>query len=438
MAGVVRHYIDEGHSLDGSVEEVMEELHLPGIGFAVRRDSHGLVGVQQAGGPDLPRAILEAFGGSADTVPDGTTDARLRAIDFSHRGQAFSVVTWTSLAALRNERRTLQLAMLLGIPLALLFAILGGLSIAERSLQPLADMARQAESARGRSSDARLSAPNPHDELGILAGAFNGLLERLADSLRAQRTFMADASHQLRTPVSVVRTAAQVTLSRDGRTDAEYRESLDIVAKQAERLTKMVDDMFMLALADADARPLQLAPLYFDEVMDEVVNAARLLAAAREVTLRAESPGETPVVGDEHLLRQLLMNLLDNAIRHTPPRGTIVVSLTWRAGSAITAVTDTGSGIAPVNRGHIFDRFVRLDAPGGEAGAGLGLPIARWIAEAHGGTLVLESSGPYGSRFVLTLPLERTVASSGMPGTTSTVSRSSHSVPPPAARRALD
>lgn len=220
-----------------------------------------------------------------------------------------------------------------------------------------------------------------------------------------------------------MRTAAQVTLSREDRTKAEYRESLDVVARQAERLTRMVDDMFMLALADADARPLQVAPLYLDELIDEVAGEARLLAATRQVTLRTESAGETPFVGDEHLLRQLFMNLLENAIRHTPRNGTIVVSLTRDGASLAAAVTDTGPGIAPGNSRRIFDRFVRLDAPDSEGGAGLGLPIAKWIAEAHGGTLVLESTGPHGSRFLLTLPAERANGSAELETSFTTASR---------------
>src|SRR4030095_1993265 len=122
----------------------------------------------------------------------------------------------------------------------------------------------------------------------------------------------ADASHQLRTPVSVIRTTAQVTLGREHRSDAEYRESLDIVARQAQRLTKMVDDMFVIALADAGARPLQLAPLYLDEVVAGAIDDFRLLAQSRQIDVRSESSGEASVVGDEHLLRQLVMNLIEN------------------------------------------------------------------------------------------------------------------------------
>lgn len=404
VVGVVRNELDEGLTFERSVHDMLGELDLAGVGFAVLNDSRQVVGAKAAGktrpGDDR---IASA------TVPttihvDGDGEARIRAAGASHRGHTFSVVVWTSMGPLYDERRTLQRAMLLGIPLALVFSVLGGLSIGRRSLQPLADMAVQAEATGAHASDSRLIPPNPDDELGTLARAFNGLLDRLASSLRAQRAFMADASHQLRTPVSIARTAAQVTLSRDDRTQAEYRESLEVIARQTQRLTKMVDDMFMLARADAEARPLQMAPLYLDEVIDEAVDGSRLLATTRKVLLRTESPGETPFVGDQHLLCQLFMNLLDNAIRVTPEGGSIVISLRREVHVVNVTVSDPGPGIAEGRTGHIFERFVRLDAAGAEGGAGLGLPIARWIAEAHGGTLTLQSTGPHGTQFLITLP----------------------------------
>jgi len=168
-----------------------------------------------------------------------------------------------------------------------------------------------------------------------------------------------------------------------------------------------VDDMFILALADTEARPLQNAPLYLDELVGEVVDDLRMVADARNVTLRGDSAGETPFRGDEYLLRQMLTNLLENAIRHTPRLGVVAVSITRAANALTVAVTDTGPGIAAEHAERVFERFVRLDPQGSEAGGGLGLPIARWIAEAHGGTLCLASTGATGSRFVVTLPTER-------------------------------
>jgi signal transduction histidine kinase len=252
--------------------------------------------------------------------------------------------------------------------------------------------------------DARITLPRTRDEIEQLGRAFNGLLDRLDAAISAQRQFMADASHELRTPVSVTRTTAQVTLGQEQRTEQEYRESLMIVAEQAERLTRMVDDMFLLARADANARRIEATPLYVEELIDECTRAVRVLAEARGVDLRVTGERDVSFVGDENLLRQLLTNLLDNAVTHTPAGGHVTIELATKTGAIEIAVTDTGPGIASADRDRIFERFLRLGPTDKRGGAGLGLPIARWIAERHGGRLTLESSAPAGARFVVWLP----------------------------------
>jgi two-component system OmpR family sensor kinase len=404
VSGVLRHELAEGPDLAGGVSGMMDELTLSGEAYAVVKSDGTILGTKTVDHPALTNAVLQSAGTMPFTHAAAPFGVRVRAVPFEYEGARHRLVVWKSLRPLQAERETLERAMLLGIPVAVLFSVLGGLGIARRSLGPLAVMAGQAEAISSHTLGARLLAPNPHDELGTLARAFNGLLDRLSASMQQQRAFMADASHQLRTPVSVIRTTAQVTLQRERRAEDEYRDSLDVVARQAQRLTKMVDDMFVLALADAEARPLQLAPLYLDELIEGVVDDFRLLAESRQVTLRSESIGEAPLDGDEHLLRQLLMNLIENAIRHTPAHGTVAVTLARGAGTLTIAVADTGDGIPATDVDHIFDRFVRFDTPEIDAGGGLGLPIARWIAEAHGGTLVLASTGPGGSRFLATLP----------------------------------
>jgi signal transduction histidine kinase len=322
--------------------------------------------------------------------------------------------------------------------MALIVAALGGWWIGRRALDPLASMAGQATGISDRTPDARLTISNPADELGQLGRAFNALLDRLAHGLHAQRQFMADASHQLRTPVSVIRTAAQVTLGRSGRAESDYRESLGIVAEQSARLTRMVDDMFLLARADADGRPLERADFYLDELIGECVRAVRVVAdqrqvqvdatvttaataagagAARTTAVASDTPAgaaahgvEVLFRGDEALLRQMLTNLLDNAVSHTPAGGRVTVSLRVEPSAIVLEVADSGRGIPAADRERIFERFVRLGITkrSGSGGAGLGLPIARWIAEAHGGTLTLASdadaTASAGSHFVVRLP----------------------------------
>jgi signal transduction histidine kinase len=213
---------------------------------------------------------------------------------------------------------------------------------------------------------------------------------------------MADASHELRTPVSVARTAAQVTLSASHRTEAEYREALGIVASQTERLSRIVDDMFVLALADVDGRQLASSYLYFDELVAECVRAAAVLAAERRISIALDAPQGVQMRGDDELLHRMVMNLLDNAVRYSPEGSAVAVAVTAGGGQVTLTVDDDGPAIPEAEREHVFERFVRLQTARPAAGGGLGLPIARWIAEQHGGGIRLEAR-PGGNRFIATL-----------------------------------
>jgi len=270
-------------------------------------------------------------------------------------------------------------------------------------LRPITLMARRASQIPLTGMD-DLGETGRADELGQLARAFNGLVARLRQALRTQRQFMADASHELRTPVSVIRTASDVALSRSDRNEAEYREALNVIDSEARRLSRLVADMLVLARADAGGYPLRPVDLYLDELVDECRRASDVLATERGVTIRAAIPPEVPFKGDEALLRQLVLNVLQNAVQHTPAGGVVSIELTQSADGVSIRISDTGGGIPARDRDRIFDRFVQLDPARRGAGTGLGLPIARWIAEAHRGSLVLEDSGPDGSRFCVTLP----------------------------------
>ena len=213
----------------------------------------------------------------------------------------------------------------------------------------------------GQDPKERLTVPPVNDELGRLAASFNGLLDRLADALNFQRQFMADASHELRTPVSVVRTATQVTLARDVRSADEYRESLVIIGEQANRLTRLVDAMFLLSRAEAHGVPLRREFLNLDDLLAESARALRVLADQRGVAVVTDGAQEVGLTGDDALLRQMVGNLLDNAIRHAQPGR----PRRWRTSSAppvrsIVRITNDGPGIARRrSRAHL--RAVRPD-----------------------------------------------------------------------------
>lgn len=313
-----------------------------------------------------------------------------------------------------DEQETLEdarVAMLVAIPIGLLLAALGGSLLARRSLAPMVMMRDRAAHIGATSLGERLPIATPDDEVGQLAGVINELLARLERAFQQQRQFMADASHELRTPVAVVQNEASVALSGPRRSAAEYADALGVIREAGRRLRRIVDDLFLLARADAGDVPLRPVPLYLDELVTDCVRSLRSLADARRITVRCEMPeGEVPLTGDEDLLRRLVVNLVDNAIKYSPPGATVTVRLERVPGGLRLLVADTGPGIPADVQPRIFERFVRADRARGRSmesatsGAGLGLAIARWIADVHGATLTLVRSDAAGSVFALTLP----------------------------------
>jgi heavy metal sensor kinase len=321
----------------------------------------------------------------------------------------YTVVVNQSLEPTSDQLDLLQDVLFVTVPSALALAGLGGWFLARRSLQPVVAMSAQARRIGAENLNERLPIANPRDELGTLAAAFNALLARLGHSFSRQRQFMADASHELRTPLSAIRTASAVTLQQEDRSQSEYREALSIVEQESRRLSRIVDDMFVLARADA--RPsLQMTELFLDRVLAATVRAARSLAIHKNLRLESDVRSPAPYRGDQDLLQQMLWNLLDNAIKYTPSGGAIRVALASADAAYVITVTDTGTGIPADVQPHIFERFYRAQHAHPHAdtfrgrGAGLGLPIARWIAEAHRGRLELRHSDETGSIFAVSLP----------------------------------
>jgi heavy metal sensor kinase len=323
-------------------------------------------------------------------------------------GVEYVIVVGSSLEPTDEELESLRGILAYLVPLSLVIAGIGGWFLAGRSLSPVVAMADRARKIGVESLNARLPVANPRDELGLLAGTFNELLARLETSVEQQRQFMADASHELRTPVTIARTAARVALQQPTRSDSEYRETLEIVEQEAIRMSRIVDDMFTLTRADAGNYPVRTTPMYLDEVVDEVVRASRVVAAARDVSITVECLHAAAFTGDEELIRRLVTNVLDNAIRYSPASGTVRVALDRAGDMYAVSVSDQGPGIAAEAQTKIFERFYRVDTARthdgvSDGGAGLGLALARWIAHVHGGDVRLAASSRLGSTFVITV-----------------------------------
>jgi two-component system OmpR family sensor kinase len=403
-----------------AAREAMETLNLPDDTLAIFDADGGLLAEKPAGSAErmaLDRDLPQDGNVHLYTVRARGGDRELRRVaavrvTLEPLGRTYTVATSRSLTPLHGELARDRYVLLVAVPLGLLLVGCGGWFLSRKSLAPVLAMSEQARRIGAENIDERLPVVNPRDELGRLADTFNALLSRLSLALAQQRQFMADASHELRTPLSVIRTATSVTLRKERRGEDEYREALCIVDEESRRLSRIVEDMFRLARADAARLTVQPALFYLDELLSETARAARLLGASKNMKVDISQLPESPCVGDEDLLRQMVMNLLDNAIKYTPAGGMVEVKLAQANGSYLLSISDTGPGIPDDAQSQVFERFYRVNktrsraesAGGAGAGAGLGLAIARAIAEAHGGSLTLESSGAGGSTFAAAIP----------------------------------
>ena len=251
-------------------------------------------------------------------------------------------------------------AAIVAVALAALVSLVGGYFLARHSLAPVSDMRSRADQIGANNLHQRLPAGNPNDELGQLAGTFNALLDRVDRAFEQQRQFMADASHELRTPVAILRGEAEVALGVDDRTREEYRDALSVVGTAADRLTRIVNDVFLLARVDAGQVPPSVGSLYLDEVVADTCRTMRSLAAQRGITLVVDAAQEIPYVGDEALLGRLVMNLVDNAIKYSADNSKVTIHLMETAFGISLTVSNEGSEI-PEAAQYVFDRFYRVD-----------------------------------------------------------------------------
>jgi heavy metal sensor kinase len=299
----------------------------------------------------------------------------------------------------------LLFVLLLGLPFGVAAAGLGGYSLARRALAPVDRMSERARLITAERLKERLPIDNPDDELGRLATVFNETLTRLESSFEQMRRFTADASHELRTPLTVIRSVGEVGL-RGRRDEVAYREIIGSMLEEVDRLARLVDRLLMLSRADTGQSKLSEDLVDLCELADEVAGQLGVLAEEKQQSITFERTGAPRWIGDRLVLRQAVLNLLDNAIKYSPVGGKITIRVAQSSAGAILEVADTGPGIPEELQSRIFDRFYRLDKSRSRdhGGTGLGLSIAKWAVEVNGGQLTLERTNEVGSTFRITLP----------------------------------
>jgi two-component system OmpR family sensor kinase len=297
---------------------------------------------------------------------------------------------------------SLETALLVGNSVLVLLAALVGWFLAGWSLEPVRRITRTAEVIESSGElDRRVFYKGPRDELGELAVAFNSMLGRIESAFNAQRRFVSDASHELRTPLTTLRVNLELLRKERAAAPPDWGEVLDDLALELDRLTRLVEGLLELARADA-GQSIERASLELDQLLERVERQVSQLADGVSISL--EGPPAGRVVGNADALTQLFLILLDNALKYTPPGGRVSLERQRNDGFVRVTVADTGPGVAPEELPRLFDRFYRTPSARGRPGTGLGLPIARWIAEQHGGKLTAESAPGRGSAFTVWLP----------------------------------
>ena len=290
----------------------------------------------------------------------------------------------------------------------LLIAVVGGYWLATRVLRPIDAMTRQAgRMAEAPSSTAphRLHVRNAEDELGRLAATFNLLLERIESSMARTKTFVADAAHELKTPVSIIRTGSELALSTD-RSPEQYREALHAIGLESAHLSDLVSDLTLLAEGELLDQPLERRLLDLGEIVQEVARSLGGVAAGRGIGIEIEAPPGLELRGDERLLRRVAVNLLENAVKFSPAGGRVEVRFSREAGRVVLRVLDEAHTLSDEERRRVFERFYRSQRARSEGvpGSGLGLAVVEWAAALHGGAVRVEPRSPRGNVFVVELP----------------------------------
>ena len=332
---------------------------------------------------------------------------RVRTAALRINGEEYVIQLATKMGLLYGALDRFARIMVASFPILVLAASLGGYWLSGRALSPVHRIIQESRKIGHHNLSERLIVPGSHDELQLLSETLNEMIERLELAFKRVTQFTADASHELRSPVAFIRTTAEVALLKPRKAEV-YNVALSEVLDEAERMTELIENLLVLARADASTSTLNLTSIDLREPLRSAFDQLFRNASGKEIRFTLSLP-DAPVcaLGDPTALRRLILILIDNAIKYTPAKGQVSVSLIASDVEALISVQDSGIGIAEQEIERIFERFYRSDKARhrDSGGAGLGLSIARWIAEAHRAQILVTSELGLGSRFLVTLLL---------------------------------
>ena len=377
--------------------------------FAVVDDNSSIVFI--IAGLTEGRALTLAQSDDAETAVFATsTFPEGDAIRFAESRTAskfgpLRVFTVTSLQPLLTELRTLQTVAICLLPVGLVVAIVVGYTLAGRALAPVTSICEAANSITIDNLNRRIEVPNPHDEMGVLAETLNSLISRLDQAVGEIRRFTADASHELRTPLAALKLEAELALRTD-RSPQQYQAALSVIVDETNRLCRLADQLLNLSREDAGIHQSVAECVPVHAILTDLIQHFQPFANHRLITLSADHLDECEVIGNDVRLRQVFLNLIENALKFTLPGGSVQIRCRRSNGMVICNVQDTGPGISAEHLPYVFNRFYRADMSRNceSGGAGLGLSIAQRIVKAHGGKIVVQSEVQSGTTLTVTLP----------------------------------
>jgi heavy metal sensor kinase len=350
--------------------------------------------------PESLKALAFSPGEAREVQAGGVTYLMLDTVDTEESDGLF-VRVCMPLDAVERALKSVRTISLIGGPLLLVAAALLGLIVARRSLKPIEKIISSARVVAAGNLGERIASAPSRDEVGALTDILNEMLDQLEESFKREKRFASDASHELRMPVSVIMAYAEALVSEDT-LGPEDRASVQTILDETQRMRRMIAQLLTITRGDEGCYPSAMESVDLAEVAGAVCDQAKEMADGKNMAIVFDA-GHAPIVGDQSLITQMTLNLVENAVKYGLAGGRISVGTGSADGMSRLVVADDGPGIAPEHLPHIFERFYRADAARDRSGSGLGLSIVRWIVDLHHGTIEVASS-PAGTRFVISIP----------------------------------